>query len=347
MDTTDTPDTRLQGLALAWLATRSEKKPGTRNELAKTLHAFVEHRWSRGEWTERFDALLEGLQQGRLVEKRSRTALALTGPGRQRALKFLRVDSPKGLTWKRVKQQHLLARSLGLPNTKAVLGRLAKADGVRAVLLKRAHKVEGPETPTLEQVRDRLLWRQLGVESGEKFSLRAVQAHLLGQLLEQEVSDPKRGVEQLAARTVGASRVDAEVVRLAAFREWVLAEGTSAQPKPKHPASTKPEVRAQAAAEAPAPRSMDAESFARRVLAIARELPTGRFGDNKVFISHVWRAVQPEWADREAFDAALLDANRKRHLSLTRADLVQHMNATDVAESEVQSYGATYHFVVV
>ncbi|RKH15857.1 hypothetical protein, partial [Corallococcus sp. CA031C] len=238
MDNTDTPDTRLQGLALAWLATRSEKKPGTRNELAKTLHAFVEHRWSRGEWTERFDALLEGLQAGRLVEKRSRTALALTGQGRQRALKFLRVDSPKGLTWKRVKQQHLLAKGLGLPNSKSVLGRLANADGVRAVLLKRAHRVEGPETPTLEQVRDRLLWRQLGVETGEKFSLRAVQAHLLGQLLEQEVSDPKRGVEQLAARTVGASRVDAEVVRLAALREWVLAAG--AQEPKKEPALPQP-----------------------------------------------------------------------------------------------------------
>ncbi|MCY1044807.1 hypothetical protein OV208_26060 [Corallococcus sp. bb12-1] len=339
MDSTDTPDTRLQGLALAWLATRSEKKPGTRNELAKTLHAFVEHRWSRGEWTERFDALLEGMQEARLVEKRSRTALALTGQGRQRALKFLRVDSPKGLTWKRVKQQHLLARGLGLPNSKAVLGRLANADGVRAVLLKRAHRVEGPETPTLEQVRDRLLWRQLGVETGEKFSLRAVQAHLLGQLLEQEVSDPKRGVEQLAARTVGASRVDAEVVRLAALREWVLAEGV--QETKKKPAEP---VRVVAPEEAlPA----DTASFAKRVLKVARALPTGRFGDDKVFISHVWKALQPEWASREAFDAALLEANRKRHLSLTRADLVSVMSPADVAESEVRFYGATFHFVVV
>ncbi|CAM3333242.1 hypothetical protein G4177_07780 [Corallococcus sp. ZKHCc1 1396] len=338
MDSTDTPDTRLQGLALAWLATRSEKKPGTRNELAKTLHAFVEHRWSRGQWTERFDALLEGLQEARLVEKRSRTALALTGQGRQRALKFLRVDSPKGLTWKRVKQQHLLARGLGLPNSKAVFGRLADANGVRALLLKRAHKVEGPETPTLEQVRDRLLWRQLGVETAEKFSLRAVQAHLLGQLLEQDVSDPKRGVEQLAARTVSAARVDAEVVRLAVMREWVLAEDA---PEPKKPAE--PERVATPVEGLPA----DAASFAKRVLKVARALPTGRFGDDKVFISHVWKALQPEWASREAFDTALLEANRKRHLSLTRADLVSVMDPADVAESEVRFYGATFHFVVV
>lgn len=339
MDTTENPDTRLQGLALAWLATRPEKKPGTRNELAKTLHAFVEHRWSRGEWTERFDALLTTLFDTGLVQTRSRTALALTGPGRQRALKFLRVDSPKGLTWRRVKQQHLLARGLGLPNSKAVFGRLAKADGVRALLLKRAHKVEGPETPTLSQVDDRLMWRVLGVETDARFTIPAVKAILLSKLLGQEVSNPKRGLEQLAARTVGAARVDAEVVRLAALRDWVLAEAIPAQTKkPAEPARVEAKVE---------PVSTDTASFAKRVLKVARALPTGRFGDNKVFISHVWRAVQPEWSSREAFDTALLDANRQRHLSLSRADLVQHMNATDVAESEVQSYGATYHFVVV
>ncbi|MFP2925839.1 hypothetical protein ACLESO_11590, partial [Pyxidicoccus sp. 3LG] len=88
-------------------------------------------------------------------------------------------------------------------------------------------------------------------------------------------------------------------------------------------------------------------SFAERVLAVARGLPTGRFGDNKVFISHVWKALQPEWTSREAFDVALLEANRARHLSLTRADLVSAMDPRDVAESEVRSYGASFHFVVV
>ncbi|AFE04203.1 hypothetical protein COCOR_01664 [Corallococcus coralloides DSM 2259] len=324
---TDTPDTRLQGLALAWLATRSEKKAGTRNELAKTLHAFVEHRWSRGEWTGRFDVLLTELLEDKLVEARGRSGLVLTGAGRQQALKFLRVDSPKGLTWKRVKQQHLLAKGLGLPGSKPALGRLSDADGVRALVLKRAHKLEGPETPTLAQVRDRLLWRQLGVETDEAFSLRAVQAHLLGQLLDQEVRDPKRGVEQLAARAVGAARVDAEVVRMAALREWVLAEPEKVSVKPLQ---------------------TDTASFARRVLDAAGAVPpSGRFGDNKVFISHVWKALQPEWADRPAFNEALLAANRAQQLSLGRADLLAAMNPRDITESEVRTVSATFHFVVL
>ncbi|MBN9687553.1 MULTISPECIES: hypothetical protein [unclassified Corallococcus] len=325
---TDTPDTRLQGLALAWLATRADKKPGTRNALAATLHAFVEHRWSRGEWTGRLDSLVERLLDAGLVQKRSSASLALTASGRQQALKFLRVESPKGLTWKRVRQQYLLAKDLGLPTSKAALGRVSNADGMRALLLKRAHQVEGPDLPTLAQVRDRLLWRKLGVETHEKFTLRAVQAHLLGKLLEQEVSDPKRGLEQLTARAVGASRVDAEALRLATLRKWVLTEQA-------------PEPGTRAAEPS------DAASFAKNVLRVARTLPTGRFGDDKVFISHVWKAMQPGWASRESFDSALLEANRKRHLTLTRADLVSVMNPADVAESEVRFYGATFHFVVV
>ncbi|CAM4479369.1 hypothetical protein [Corallococcus exiguus] len=338
---TDTPDTRLQGLALAWLATRSEKKAGTRNELTKTLHAFVEHRWSRGEWTGRFDALLTELLEDKLVEARGRSGLALTGAGRQRALKFLRVDSPKGLTWKRVKQQHLLAKGLGLPGSKSALGRLSDADGVRALVLKRAHRLEGPETPTLAQVRDQLLWRQLGVETDEAFSLRAVQAHLLGKLLGQEVRDPKRGLEQLAARAVGAPRVDAEVVRMAAMREWVLAEADKVSaPKPKLVES--------AVKVAPKTPPTDTVSFARRVLDAAGAVPpTGRFGDNKVFISHVWKALQPEWADRPAFNEALLAANRAHQLSLGRADLLAAMNPRDITESEVRAAGASFHFVVL
>ncbi|GMU01181.1 hypothetical protein KH5H1_53010 [Corallococcus caeni] len=336
---TDTSDTRLQGLALAWLATRTDKKPGTRNDLAKTLHAFVEHRWSRGEWSERFDSLLERLLDAGLVQKRSRTALALTAQGRQQALKFLRVESPKGLTWKRVRQQYLLAKDLGLPTSKAALGRLSNADGMRALLLKRAHQVDGPEFPTLAQVRDRLMWRKLGVETNEKLTLRAIQAHLLGKLLEQEVGDPKRGVEQLAARAVGASRVDAEALRLATLRKWVLPEQA---PVPgQKPART---ALVEASRE---PTPSDPMAFANNVLRVARALPTGRFGDDKVFISHVWKAMQPGWTRREDFDSALLEANRKRHLTLTRADLVSVMNPADVAESEVRFHGATFHFVVV
>ncbi|NMO18834.1 hypothetical protein HPC49_40620 [Pyxidicoccus fallax] len=332
----DTADTRLRGLALAWLTTRL-KRPGTRKELEGALAPFVEHRLSRAEWKARFDTLLEGLLHDELVAERGRSGLTLTAQGRSEALAFLQLETlPRGLTWKKLKATYLLALGLDLEQTKAVRERLASADGVRAAVLKREHPVEDSDVLSLAQMRDRLLWRQLGVETERPFTLAAVQAHLLGQLLDTETKDPRKAVEQLAARAAGATRVDAEAVRLALLRQWAMAEpGTSPAPE-----------------ETPAPAS-EAESqdsvasFAERVLAVARALPTGRFGQNKVFISHVWKALQPEWSSREAFDVALLEANRTRHLSLTRADLVSAMDPRDVAESEVRSYGASFHFVVV
>jgi hypothetical protein len=332
----DTADTRLEGLALSWLTTRL-KRPGTRKELEQALAPFVEHRLSGAEWKARFDTLVEALLRDGLAAERGPARLELTAKGRTRALGFLHLETlPRGLTWKKLKATYLLALGLDLQPTKAVRERLAKADGVRAAVLKRQHPVAGADALSLAQMRDRLLWRQLGVETDRPFTLGAVQAHLLGKLLEVETKDPRKAVEQLAARAAGATRADAEAVRLALLRQWALAE-PQATPAPP---------------EAPAPeRERDAQdsvaSFAERVLAVARALPTGRFGHNKVFISHVWKALQPEWSSREAFDVALLEANRARHLSLTRADLVSAMDPRDVAESEVRSYGASFHFVVV
>ncbi|MBZ4422247.1 hypothetical protein [Myxococcus sp. RHSTA-1-4] len=332
----ETADTRLTGLALSWLVTRL-KRPGTRKELEDALHPFVEHRLSRAEWQARFATLLEALLRDGLVTESGRSRVELTAEGRTRVLGFLHLDAlPRALTWKKLKATYLLARGLDLPPTKPVLARLSSADGVRAAILKRQHPVAGTDALSLAQMRDRLLWRQLGVETDRPFTLGAVQAHLLGQLLEAETKDPRKAVEQLVAREAGATRVDAEAVRLALLRRWAMPE-PAATPTPT-----------EAPAPAPEPEAQDSvASFAGRVLAVARALPTGRFGQNKVFISHVWKALQPEWGSREAFDAALLEANRTRHLSLTRADLVSAMDPRDVAESEVRSYGASFHFVVV
>lgn len=362
-------DHRLSGIALCWLMTRSERR-GTRKELEDALRPFVEHQLSRAEWKLRFEALMEALLGGGTVAVRGRSGLELTPAGRTEVLRFLQLDQPpRGLTWKKLKATYLVARSLDLPPSKAVVARMKDADGVRAAALQRQHGLDAEEGLTLAQARDRLLWRQLGVETDRPFTLSAVQAHLLGQMLDAKTTDPRKGVEQLAARAAGAPRVDAEAVRLSLMRRWAVArvEG-DAEDEPELRAATSPEAPATRPAIATQAASANAEAathvsegerdtkpgappstaaFAERVLSVARALPTGRFGANKVFISHVWKALQPEWNTREAFDAALLEANRTRLLSLTRADLVSAMNPKDVAESEVRSFGASFHFVVV
>ncbi|WP_224370115.1 hypothetical protein [Hyalangium versicolor] len=326
-------DERLAGLALAWLLTRPKRR-GSRKELHKALTPIVAHRWSRAEWANRCEALIEDLARDGRVLTHARGGLELTPEGQASGLSLLGVEHlPRGLSWAKLKQTLLLARALGLPPTKQTLARLEDADGVRAALLRQEHQLPLPEAPTLVQARDRLLWKQLGVETEQPFTLNAVQAHLLGKLLESKVAHPELALRQLAARTVKASRPDAEAIRMAALRGWLLPAETEATSTP---------------APAPAPAPEDSLSaFAERVLAAARASPTGRFGENKVFISHVWKALQPEWGNREAFDQQLLEANRTRRLSLSRADLVEAMNPADVSESEVSAYGASFHFIVL
>ncbi|MFY1831491.1 hypothetical protein ACN47A_36600 [Myxococcus fulvus] len=385
----DSPDNRLAGLALTWLAPRPQRS-GTRTELGNALRPFVEHRLSRPEWKARLDAVLEQLLRDEFVAAKTKAGLTLTSAGLDRVLQFLRLEQlPKGLTWKKLKATYLLANSLDVAPSKATLTRLNDADGVRAAVLARHHPEVGDGDPSLSQIRDRLLWRQLGVETERPFSLSAVQAHLLGKMLDTEVKNPRKAVEQLAARAAGATRADAEILRLTLLRQWFLPESSTAPSRDTGSAPTRNAVstrdtgsatsratvstrdtgsatgrdtgsspsrdsapsRDTAPTRAPSPSATPptalVESFAEHVLSVARALSTGRYGRDKVFISHVWRALQPEWSNREAFDAALLEANRSQHLSLTRADLVSAMDPKDVAESEVRSYGASFHFVVV
>ena len=81
----------------------------------------------------------------------------------------------------------------------------------------------------------------------------------------------------------------------------------------------------------------------------SRNCPTGHFGDNKVFIAHVWRALQADPAFRgmelATFKEHLTEANNARLLDLSRADLVQAMNPDDVHQSEVHYLNATFHFI--
>lgn len=89
--------------------------------------------------------------------------------------------------------------------------------------------------------------------------------------------------------------------------------------------------------------------FAERALAAARRAPTGRFGGNKMFISHAWRALlavgQATAAEEDAFKERLLRANTAGLLSLSRADLAGAHDPADVRASEIHYLGEKFHFV--
>lgn len=330
---TGAPDVvRLGELALAWLSTRAEGR-GPRGDLARALKPFVESWWTAGEWSGRLDELLAGLEREGLISASGRNAFALTPEGRRRAFAALGVERlPRGTTWRQVKARHLMSLALGLKPERETLERLGDADGLVAALISREHKLAPSKAPTLAQARDRLLWRQLGLESERPFTLEAVRAVLLGRVLRSSREHPSKvALRLLAARASGARRADPEELRLATVRGWLA-----------------PAAQGQPAAEPVAVKGGGLEDFAQRVLEAARASTTGKFGERRVFISHVYRALRAALSvDEPTFKQRLLEANRARLLTLARADLVDVMDPADVAASEIRYLGATFHFIAL
>lgn len=104
---------------------------------------------------------------------------------------------------------------------------------------------------------------------------------------------------------------------------------------------------------------VDLPTFASTVRALADEIepdPTpaglarGRFGERKVFIAAIRRALRgTDYASlpRAAVDALLLRAHREGLLDLSRADLVAVMDPSEVRDSMVKHpVGAEFHFVI-
>lgn len=152
-----------------------------------------------------------------------------------------------------------------------------------------------------------------------------------------DLPTPAQVLDLLAGKAVKARKSGSSEMRQALLQRWVgermvpapVAAGQEGKP-------TIAEVRPEA-------------DFAETVLAAARSSDTGWFGDNKVFISHVWRRLkQAGWAaakEEKDFKRQLVEANRATRLRLSRADLVEAMNPVDVAESATHHIGGTFHFI--
>ncbi len=76
--------------------------------------------------------------------------------------------------------------------------------------------------------------------------------------------------------------------------------------------------------------------------------PEGRYGDQKVFIISVYRAIPPHALGMtlSEFKRWLVEANRNRVLNLARADLVGAMDRNLVRDSEIEDLGSTFHFIL-
>jgi len=320
----------------------SGDKGDTAAKIKKDLEPLLAHRWEGAALAERIDQSLAELESSSLVSlvrgksKKAMPRVVLTTVGRQRGLEFLGVAqlNPK-TTWGSLRKTYLPARVLGMPALSAATFKALSSDpGFKAVLLTKQFGLPLAGCPTLKEASGALAWKLIGFDSNKAFSVAEVQKALLDRALgEHRPANSRKAIDRLLAHRLGARCDDAKELRDAILRAWIdKPDVTGEKPSPSAPIH-----------------GLDLLSFAERVKAAARACPTGRFGDSKVFIVHVWSSLQSDPAFRTmnlaAFKERLAEANNARLLDLSRADLVQAMDPDDVRQSEVHYLNATFHFV--
>lgn len=328
------------------------EKGATLPQIKKDVSPLVEHRWTGPDWSELLERSLEALESEgalrRIKPLRGKTDLFRpTAEGTQQALEFLGVaEVPPRTTWASLKKTFLLARALGLSAPRGeALKKFASDTGFKAALLKAEFDLPLGEFPTSKEATDALYWKLVGLESNghRKFDVKSLLAALFNRELgEHRQGPPLKEVDKLLAKKVEARRSDANEFRSAVFRQWIdrtaAAGATDGGP-----------AAAPGSQDAKGARPLDLGTFARRVHAAACASREGRFGDDRVFISRLWRALEGDPAtsgtDLDGFKRRLAEANQSRLLDLARADLVEAMDENDVRDSETHFLGATYHFV--
>jgi hypothetical protein len=341
---TDDHSQRLDLLILARLATAG-KRSLTPRKLEEELFQLVEARLSRREWAHLCCERLAALRaREHIDERRVPTAAGLT-----RLHAGLGLDKLPG-QWPKVWRALLPALELELPGSQ--WAELAEADKLRARVVRQHRGLDLPATPTLTQVADAQVWRELGVEDRGKLTLgklrRALTERSLGAAPRAKTLDARQVGTLLATQAVGATKTNIDVIQRALVSRWLFGVGApAARPRDGEP-------RPAAALPASAPpltilEPLSLEPWAKQLQALADHAEHGRYGDDRVFIAAVWRAAQgvPALAEPslEAFKARLLEANRKRLLQLHRADLVGAMDRTLVRESETSHLNSTFHFI--
>lgn len=274
------------------------------------------------------DADIRGLRAEGFIAARGQTA---TDAGRARALDYLGIKKlPPRTNWGAIKAKYLVPRALGLevgsPDAKAA----ERGDALAARLLRRAKHLPVGTGHTLNAALDALACQVLGFP--DLCDWKALRAAALGRLIGSEPLDA-----DTALKVVPRAVLDLKQFTTDALRHRVLSEAF-----------------APAVVEHPAPANHDAlplKDFAAITLQAARACPTGRFGDYKVFINHVWERLkaEPRFAPLglSGFKEKLLEAHRAQHLALARAEQVQKEDPADVQASEIVFYTARFHTILL
>lgn len=367
---------RLETALLARLAVPS-KTPPTAGALATLTRRFAPTRLTEPEWRELVEATLAQLQTRQIV-----------GTDRSLLLKNelqTRVGPYTAKKWEQWVDSLLPMLALGIrvDDSKA-RRRLAIAYGWVSAIAGRVLGLwqSGPP-PTLKQLGDALVWRELGLPGVPEECPPTLRAHFLRHHITMKDGSHSQIVRQIALQAVKAPNGGLAAVRDALVRHWLAGgalSGVSANAThvaadaartgaggslmPSEQGAEHHEIRDLAtngaALEPPsaAPGSrphrdavtLEDPSLIDDARGAAQEARDGVFGDRKVFISSVWSMLRqrPAWSALalEDFKQILVAAHRNKQLVLARADFVSAMDPALVAASETRTDGATFHFIV-
>jgi hypothetical protein len=337
MTTHTVPVTTVGQLFLARLLVPLGQRAGP-SSLRRALYPLFKDRYRDSEWRQLCDETLGRLESEGLV---SRAPLALTPAGRAAALEFLGIeDLPARLSWRGLKNRFLVPLALGVPpsdaTTRAAIG---KSDGLRVHIVQRKFNLPAPEQPTFAYLIDALVRKELGLDPKVKLTPTLLRLRILGKLLDLPANVSMAELKkQLPAHAIQAKNSNADQLRQTLLQQWV-SDLTGSAPETNHEPTAPATVS-----------SFPLTEFARRVQQLANGCTTGRFGDNKVFIAHVWEKYDHEASEPrltlDEFKGHLCEANRQGLLVLSRADLPEFMDTADVQASETR-YGnlASFHFI--
>ncbi|MFO7580505.1 hypothetical protein [Nitrosomonas halophila] len=318
------------------------------SEIKKSLNPFFYQPPSNNEWLQ----ALQQLAERGLLNQTGKSRFQISAAGQKLALQKLGLQSlPPATRWLTLKNCYLIASLLKLPAPINERDRrsITSADGLRASILVNAFRLPAGSYPSLTKARDSLLWQQLAepvattnlqhklaasnATRSRPFTMGSVIALLLNSLLGTERELPwDAALKQLAAKAVSARRISPEELRLAILR--------TATEKPSQLPEPFPD---------PQPEPFNLEFFANQVMQSAKRSQTGKFGDNKVFISHVWHQMELDGntfgLDLKQFKHHLALANNKNLINLSRADLAYAMDQNAVSASETSYLNSIFHFI--
>jgi hypothetical protein len=274
-------------------------------------------------------------------------AYRLTAAGQEVVLRALGLQKPPPkATWKIILDKHLLRVAIDLaPEASLPI----TVPALAAYLICRQFNLGVPKNSKLPDVIAATVCQRLGHPGVSSYKI--LEARVLEGIMGVTGLTPKNATEQFIRKQLDSKQGKIDEIRASSLRRW-LADGISVAPEKDVAHRITATVNSTDSVKTGNGDELLLADFARRAVDAARRSDSGRFGENKAFISHAWKTYcadgdgQPHLGLSQ-FKQQLLRANTAGLLELSRADLVALMDPDDVRQSETQYLNTSFHFILL